>query len=120
MNCQATRPDRAPRVIAHSNAIASGLMLGACFGLVTQGTRYGSSQTIAGGILGVVFILVPQRWLERHDIQIGQARGAGARRMLLMVVVMTVLSVLMWWTLMRGISKAAYKSDKGYAKGYVG
>ncbi len=81
-----------PRVIAYSNAIASGLMLGACFGLVTQGTRHGSAQTIAGGVVGVVFILLTQKWLDRHDVEVGRIRGAGARRMLLMIVVMTVHS----------------------------
>jgi len=84
--------DISPRVIAYSNAIASGLMLGACFGLLAQGTRYGSSQTVAGGVAGVLFILVAQRWLGGHEFAFGQVRGAGARRMLLMVIVMTVHS----------------------------
>ncbi len=81
-----------PAGIAYSNAIASGLMLGACFGLVSQGTRYGSTQTVAGGVMGVLFILATQRWLGRHELEFGQARGVGARRMLLMVIVMTVHS----------------------------
>ena len=81
-----------PQVIAYSNAIASGLMLGACFGLVGQGTRFGSTQTVAGGVLGVAFIVITQRWLGDHDLEFAQVRGAGARRMLLMVIVMTVHS----------------------------
>ncbi|MCP4203944.1 MAG: ZIP family metal transporter [bacterium] len=81
-----------PRVIAYSNAIASGLMLGACFGLMAQGTRYGSTQTVAGGVVGVLFILLAQRWLGDHDLEFGQVRGAGASRMILMVIVMTVHS----------------------------
>lgn len=80
------------RVIAYSNAVASGLMLGACFGLVSQGTRYGSTQTVVGGILGVAFIVATQRWLGDHELEFGRQRGAGARRMLLMVIVMTVHS----------------------------
>ena len=81
-----------PRVIAYSNAVASGLMLGACFGLVAQGTRYGSSETVAGGVLGVVFIVLTQFWLGGHELEFGRVGGAGARRMVLMIIVMTVHS----------------------------
>ncbi len=81
-----------PRVVASANAIASGLMLGACFGLVAEGTNHGAWQTIAGANIGVLFILATQRFLHGHDVEFGVARGAGARQMLLMVVVMTVHS----------------------------
>lgn len=81
-----------PRVVAYANAIAGGLMLGASFGLVSAGTGRGGWQTIAGAFLGVVFILVTQRVLARYDIPFGTARGVGARRATLMVVVMTVHS----------------------------
>lgn len=81
-----------PRLVAYSNAVASGLMLGASFGLVAEGTRSGVFQTIVGANAGVAFILMTQRWLHTHDIQFGKARGAGAKRMLLMLVVMTAHS----------------------------
>lgn len=81
-----------PRFVAYANATASGLMLGASFGLVAQGTRYGSWQTVVGATVGVVFILLTQRILAHHDVQFGKARGAGARRMVLMVVIMTAHS----------------------------
>lgn len=81
-----------PNVVAVANALAAGLMLGASFGLVAEGTSYGRVQTIAGATLGVAFILVTQHVLSRYDIQFGKARGAGARRMVLMVIVMTVHS----------------------------
>ncbi|MFW6198240.1 MAG: ZIP family metal transporter [Acidobacteriota bacterium] len=80
------------RTVAHANAIASGLMLGASFGLVAEGTRHGAWQTIVGANLGVVFILLSQRYLEGHEVEFGKARGIDARRMLLMVAVMTVHS----------------------------
>jgi len=83
------------RFVAYSGAIAAGLMLGASFGLVAEGTAYGSAQTVAGGLLGVVFILVTQGVLGERDSQdlvFEAARGEGARRMLLMVIVMTVHS----------------------------
>jgi zinc transporter ZupT len=81
-----------PRLVAYANATASGLMLGASFGLVAQGTRFGSWQTVTGATVGVIFILLTQRILGLYDIQFGRARGAGARRMVLMVVVMTAHS----------------------------
>jgi zinc transporter ZupT len=83
----------APRVVAQANAVASGLMLGASFGLVAEGTQYGGWQTLAGGVIGVAFILATEQLLQRQqEMTIGQVRGADARRMLLMMIVMTVHS----------------------------
>lgn len=81
-----------PRTVAYADTIAAGLMLGACFGLFSEGTQYGGWQTVVGANLGVIFILITQRLLGEHEIRIGSLQGAGARRMLLMVVVMTVHS----------------------------
>lgn len=78
--------------VAYANATAAGLMLGASFGLVTAGTARGSWQTMAGALAGVLFILCVQRLLGRYQVQFGTARGAGARRATLMVVVMTAHS----------------------------
>ena len=50
-------PRVSPRLVAYANSIASGLMLGASFGLVAEGTEHGAWQTIIGANLGVVFIL---------------------------------------------------------------
>jgi zinc transporter ZupT len=80
------------RTVAYANAIASGLMLGACFGLVAEGTRYGSAQTVTGGLLGVIFIAVMQKLLEGRDLSFARIRGADAHRTLLIVLVMTVHS----------------------------
>lgn len=82
-------------VVAHTNALAAGLMLGASFGLVGEGTRHGQVQTVAGGLLGVLFILAAQRFLSRREegaVVIEAGRGKGAQRMLLVLVVMTVHS----------------------------
>jgi zinc transporter ZupT len=79
--------------VAHANALASGLMLGASFGLVAEGTALGSWQTVVGAVVGVLFILVTQQiLLRRHDVEFGQIRGASARRMVLVLIVMTVHS----------------------------
>jgi zinc transporter ZupT len=81
-----------PAVVAWSNAVASGLMLGASFGLVAEGTQHGAWETVAGATAGVAFILLTQRLLARSGAGIAQARGQQGRRMLLMIVVMTVHS----------------------------
>jgi zinc transporter ZupT len=81
-----------PKGVAYSNAIASGLMLGACFGLIVEGTQYGIWQTIIGANLGILFVLATQHYLKQHDLQFGLLRDAGGRRMFLMIVVMTVHS----------------------------
>lgn len=81
------------RAVAHANAIASGLMLGASFGLVAEGSHRGNWQTAVGALLGVLFIVATQVVLRRHDVEFAAVRGAGARRMLLIMVVMTVHSI---------------------------
>ena len=81
-----------PRAVALANAIAAGLMLGASFGLVAEGTTHGSVQTVAGAALGVLFILAAQHFLGDREIEFGGFSGEGARRMMLVIVVMTVHS----------------------------
>jgi zinc transporter ZupT len=79
-------------VVAYSNAVASGLMLGASFGLLAEGTRQGTWQVFVGANVGVLFILATSKWLEGHELRFGSVRGLGARRMLLIVIVMAVHS----------------------------
>jgi len=83
-----------PRVVGYSNALAAGLMLGASFSLIVEGSETRGGATLLGVVAGVAFMLLVQRWLgereEEHDF-LG-VRGAGARRMLLIVAVMTVHS----------------------------
>jgi zinc transporter ZupT len=78
--------------VAYANAIASGLMLGASFGLLAEGTEHGAWQPFVGANLGVLFILATRRWLDERDIEFGSVRGEGARKMLLIVIVMAVHS----------------------------
>ncbi|NNF12920.1 MAG: ZIP family metal transporter [Gemmatimonadetes bacterium] len=83
------------RFVAYANAIAAGLMLGASFGLVAEGTAHGRLETLGGVLIGVVFILVTQRYLADYDeeeLVFGAAQGESARKMFLMLIVMTVHS----------------------------
>jgi zinc transporter ZupT len=79
-------------VEAHANALAGGLMLGASFGLLVEGTRYGGWQTIVGGGIGVAFILIGHDWLEEREVGFGGFKAADARQTLLIIVVMTLHS----------------------------
>jgi ZIP family zinc transporter len=81
-----------PAMVASANAIAGGLMLGASFGLVAEGTEYGAWQTLVGALLGVLFILGTQRLMGDRDVEFGAARGADAKQMMLIVVIMTIHS----------------------------
>jgi zinc transporter ZupT len=81
-----------PAVVAYANALAAGLMLGASFGLVVEGTEHSKFATVAGGMLGVAFVLVAERLLHGREVSIGNLRGVGARRMVLIVAVMTAHS----------------------------
>jgi zinc transporter ZupT len=81
-----------PRAIARANSLAAGLMLGASLGLLGQGVQYDGMATFLGANLGILFILATQRVLGDHEPEFGGVKGLDARRMLLMVVVMTVHS----------------------------
>lgn len=84
------------RLIARANAVAAGLMIGASFGLVSEGTLHGRLETLGGAVLGVLFILATQRFMARYDeeaLVFGAATGEGARKIVLLLVVMTVHSV---------------------------
>ena len=82
------------RVVAFSNASAAGLMLGASFSLLAEGTKHGGAATFIGANLGVLFILITQKLMGDHETEsafLGTS-GATARRMMLVLFVMTVHS----------------------------
>jgi ZIP family zinc transporter len=81
------------RMVGRLNAVASGLMLGASFGLLAEGTSFGGWQTFAGALLGILFILATNRFLRDHHVHSGAAgESDGMRRMVLIVTVMTAHS----------------------------
>jgi zinc transporter ZupT len=81
------------KTVAHANGVASGLMLGASFGLLVEGSEYGLYQAVVGANLGVVFILLAQRYLTLRDLPFRSVSGPWARRTLLVILVMTIHSV---------------------------
>jgi zinc transporter ZupT len=85
-------PGVSARAEARANALAAGLMLGASFGLAAEGTARGGWQTMAGAAAGVLFILAVHRLLDRHRFGFEGAGTAGAKRALLVLIVMTVHS----------------------------
>lgn len=80
------------RARALTGALAAGLMLGASFGLLAEGSRHGVPQTVVGVHLGLLFVLAAHEWLGERDVSFGDVTGAGARKMVLIVLVMTVHS----------------------------
>jgi zinc transporter ZupT len=76
-----------------SNAVASGVMLAACVSLSVEGVDRSVWRTTLGVALGILFVLVTARYLEKDRGQtMGALRGEDARRALLIVGVMTVHS----------------------------
>ncbi len=84
--------DVSVRTVARAEAIASGLMLGASFGLIIEGTKHGAWQTLVGAAIGVLFILAGHRYLEGREVSIGGIRGGSAKQTLLILGIMTVHS----------------------------
>lgn len=81
-----------PRSRAVASALAAGLMLGASFGLLAEGSQHGVWQTIVGVHLGLLFVLLAHGWIGGKDVSFGEVTGANARKMVLIVLVMTVHS----------------------------
>ncbi|MDZ7704802.1 MAG: ZIP family metal transporter [Trueperaceae bacterium] len=81
------------RLLGLGNAVAAGLMLAASFRLVTEGLTYNAPRLVIGVLIGLVLIVVAQRWLSSYEhLNVGQLEGAGALKALLIVGVMTIHS----------------------------
>ena len=82
------------RWLGVSNAIASGLMLAASFGLVYEGVAYDLMRTLFGVLIGLAFIVLSRNLLQNreHHVAFAQMGGLDARKALLLVGVMTVHS----------------------------
>lgn len=77
-----------------SNALASGLMLAASFGLIYEGAAFGLWRTMLGVLLGLVFIVLTRRAIQHSESPAAFAamESFDARKALLIVGVMTLHS----------------------------
>lgn len=80
------------KMVARADTLAAGLMLGASFGLLQEGRHHGMVQTVIGGLVGAVFIVVGERLLSDREVNFGEVSGAGAKEILLLLGVMTLHS----------------------------
>ncbi len=80
------------RNVSMANSLASGLMLGASFGLIAEGSDYGVWQTIAGSGLGLAFVLAGHFLLTGREVELGNLSGAKARQVLMILAIMTLHS----------------------------
>ena len=78
------------RWLGISNGVAAGLMLTASFTLIFEGLNYGMWKTVAGLLIGLVFIVIANRFIGGSpDLAVSNLRGADARKALLIMGVMT-------------------------------
>jgi len=85
---QVSRP-----ILGIGNAAAAGLMLGASIGLIVEGSEYGLTKLGLGIFIGLVLIVLARKWMDgREDLDFGAIQGADARKMFLIIGVMTVHS----------------------------
>ena len=76
-----------------AGAMASGIMLAASFRLINEGIDYSLSKTIIGVFIGLVFILLSQKWLStKENLHVGKLSGANAKKALMIIGVMTIHS----------------------------
>lgn len=81
------------RWLGLANALAAGLMLAASASLVAEGVAFGGARVLAGAALGTLFVIVSRRWMEgRDDLHVGQLGAVDARKVLLIMGVMTAHS----------------------------
>jgi zinc transporter ZupT len=81
------------RWLAIGNAMAAGLMLSASHSLIAEGFDFSPLRTLAGVMLGLALIMLANAWLKgQGDHAIGDVTGADARRILLIMGIMTAHS----------------------------
>jgi zinc transporter ZupT len=80
--------------VGQANAIASGLMLAASFGLIYEGLNYDLWYTFLGILIGLGFITLSQQFVDRYEdrFSITDISRADSTKMLLIVSIMTLHS----------------------------
>jgi hypothetical protein len=70
---------RIERLLGLGTALAAGFMVGAGVGLFREGAHLSATKTLAGAVLGAVFIVLSRALLgERPHLEFGALRGAAA------------------------------------------
>src|SRR5690606_39511195 len=64
----------------------------ASWGLVAEGLSISIARTLIGVVLGMVAIWISHEWLEGKDVKWGSLESADARKVLMIVGIMTVHS----------------------------
>lgn len=96
-------PDLDTYYIGVTNAIAAGMMVAASYSLMVEGCTFDEPhddseissmvRTLIGGVCGLFFILGTKSFLEKHEeLTVGGLAGADARKVLLIIFVMTLHS----------------------------
>jgi len=96
-------PELNPFWTGASNAIAAGMMFAASYSLIKEGCTFyepddislisSKIRTLLGVTLGIAFIHTTKSFLEKHEeVKVGTLAGADARRILLIIFVMTLHS----------------------------
>lgn len=89
--------------VGATNSLAAGMMMAASYSLILEGCTFNEPddvseissefRTILGMILGLLFILATKSFLDQHEeIKVGDLAGADARRILMIILVMTLHS----------------------------
>lgn len=89
--------------IGVTNAVAAGMMIAASYSLIMEGCGFdeaedeseisSTARTAIGSALGLIFIFGTKSFLEKHeDLTVGNLAGADARKVLLIIFVMTLHS----------------------------
>jgi ZIP family zinc transporter len=89
--------------IGVTNAVAAGMMIAASYSLIVEGINFSepddssetpsSVRTAIGAVCGLLFILSTKSFLEKHeDLKVVGLAGADARKVLLIIFVMTLHS----------------------------
>ncbi|HET7482854.1 MAG TPA: ZIP family metal transporter, partial [Actinomycetota bacterium] len=80
--------------VAIASAVAAGSMTGASIGLLYEGARVNGVRTAVGVVVGAAFVLLSNRFFGEHeDLHFGVLKGAGARRAIVIIAIMTVHSI---------------------------
>jgi len=89
--------------VGATNSLAAGMMMAASYSLILEGCTFNEPddvseipsefRTIVGIILGLLFINATKYFLDQHEeIKVGDLAGADARRILIIILVMTLHS----------------------------